>query len=133
MSTKNMKTLGIVGAIIGAIILIFGLSKYNYAKSMYKASSWFGETGSSKLWNGDMNNQKIFIIVGAIILVVSVILAITGIINSTAQSASGISLPETQSHVSASEKVSELKKMLDNNLITQEEFESKKKEIIGKM
>lgn len=133
MSTKNMKTLGIVGIIIGAIILIFGLSKYNYAKNMYKASSWFGETGSSKLWNGDMNNYKIFIVVGAIILVVSVILAITGIINSANKNTSDISLPEIQSNISVSERMSELKKMLDDDLITQEEFESKKKEIIDKM
>lgn len=133
MSTKNMRTLGVVGSIVGAIILIFGLSNYNNAKDAYKAASWFGETDTSQRWSGYMDNYKIFIIVGAIILAVFLILAIAGIINTTTKSTSGISLPEIQNNVSVSEKVSELKKMLDNNLITQEGFESKRKEIIDKM
>lgn len=132
MCGKAMRNLGIVGSIIGTIILIFGLSKYKNAKDAYKAASWFGETESSKLWNGYMNNYKIFIIVGAIILVIFLILAIAGMINSNTKDTNTIYLKD-KDNTSISDKVGELKKMLDGNLITQEEFELKKKEIIDKM
>ncbi|MDE7206561.1 MAG: SHOCT domain-containing protein [Lachnospiraceae bacterium] len=133
MDAKSMRNLGIVGSVIGAIIFIWGFVKHSNAKSMYKASSWFGETDSSQIWSGYMQNYKTWIIVGAIIFVVFVILAIAGVINSMGNVANSDTLSKTQSNVPVSEKVKELKIMLENNLITQEEFDAKKKEIMDKM
>lgn len=131
MDAKNMRNLGIVGSAVGMIILLFGISKYNYAKSMYKASSWFGETDSSNIWNGYMSNYKIFIIVGAIILVIFAILAITGIINLRNRDDNSIGLAEN--NITTSQKLSELKQMMNDGLITKEEFDTKKKEIMDRM
>ncbi len=133
MNGKSMRNLGIVGSVIGAIILIFGLVKYNDAKSMYKASSWFGKTDSSQIWSGHMQNYKIYIIIGGIILVVFVIFAIAGVVNSKDKSSNSLTLSDLQRNISVSDKMKELKIMLDNGLISQEEFDTKKKEMIDKM
>ena len=131
MDGKSMRNLGIVGGIIGVAILIFGLSKYNYANTMYKTASWFGENDSSRRWSSYLDNYKIFIIVGAIIFTISFILIIAGLVNS--KNKNSVISNKTSNTASVSEKIGELKKMLDNGLITMEEFESKKKQIIDKM
>ena len=56
-----------------------------------------------------------------------------GIIAPTGTSASGPSTQSSNSAKSNAEILSELKNMLDSGLITQEEFDKKKAEILSKM
>lgn len=80
-----------------------------------------------------MQNYKIYIIIGGIILVVFVIFAIAGVVNSKDKSSNSLTLSDLQRNISVSDKMKELKIMLDNGLISQEEFDTKKKEMIDKM
>ena len=89
MNGKNLRIVGLVSSIIGLIITVFGLYKYDEAKGMVRAlgqgAALFGSTDSTyrseAVWLSEMNNYRLVIIVGAIILVVGIILLISGIIN----------------------------------------------------
>lgn len=138
MNGKNLRIVGIVSSIIGFIITAFGVYKYEEAKGMVKAlgqgSALFGSTDSTyrseAIWLSSMNNYRIVIIVGAIILVVGIILLISGIINLKKETAK---IENVEVNVSTNGKMMELKAMLDNGLITSDEFEMKKKELLDKM
>ena len=134
MNGKNLRIVGIVSSIIGFIITAFGVYKYEEAKGMVKAlgqgSVLFGSTDSTyrseAIWLSSMNNYRIVIIVGAIILVIGII----GIINLKKETTK---VENVEVNVSTNEKMVELKAMLDNGLITSDEFEMKKKELLDKM
>ena len=137
MNGKNLRIVGFVSSIIGFIITAFGIYKYEEAKGMVKAlgqgSALFGSTDStyrSAIWLSSMNNYRIVIIVGAIILVAGIILLISGIINLKKETAK---IENVEVNVSTNGKMMELKAMLDNGLITSDEFEMKKKELLDKM
>ena len=137
MNSKNMGVLGIVGSIASGLVLAFGIYKYNDARSMYKAASWFGSNPSSDLWQGYMENYKICIIVGAIILIISLILLISGIISNSNDKTSSTVVLESNSPEAegkkTSQKIIELKEMFNAGLITEEEFEEKRKDFLDKM
>lgn len=138
MNGKNLRIVGFVSSIIGFIITAFGVYKYEEAKGMVKAlgqgSVLFGSTDSTyrgeAIWLSSMNNYRIVIIVGAIILAVGIILLISGIINLKKETAK---IENVEVNVSTNGKKMELKAMLDKGLITSDEFEMKKKELLDKM
>lgn len=138
MNGKNLKTTGIVSIVIGAIITIFGTYKYKAARSMLQAldgaASLFGaDEGtyrSGATWLSEAGNYKLMIIVGAIILIVGIILTVSAAINANTQTEGNEKVSMSNS---TNDKVVELKNMLDNGLITPEEYEMKKKELLEKM
>ena len=138
MNGKNLRIVGLVSSIIGLIITVFGVYKYDEAKGMVRAlgqgAALFGSTDSTyrseAVWLSEMNNYRLVIIVGAIILVVGIILLISGIINLKSKTEKIIN---AELNVSTNGKMTELKAMLDNGLITPDEFEMKKKELLDKM
>lgn len=128
MGNKNLKAIGGVGSVIGAGVTIFGKIKYDSAKSMYRTASWFGENKTSDIWAGYASNYKTILIVGAVILLIGIIILIAGFLGNDGNKAKGDIVSNN-----ASQKLLELKKLKEDNLITQEEFEEKRKQIIDTM
>lgn len=138
MHGKNLRIVGLVSSIIGLIITGFGMYKYDEAKGMVRAlgqgAALFGSTDSTyrseAVWLNEMSNYRLVIIVGAIIIVVGIILLISGIVDLKSQTEKNV---KVEAIVSTNGKMTELKAMLDNGLITPDEFEMKKKELLDKM
>lgn len=130
-----MKKLGLVGSIIGAIITLFGFIKFKDAKGFYRATSYFGENSSSKIWSGEMDNYKIVLIIGAVILIVGIIVLISGLMQEQNNNTSntGSNSQNIQGQDDMYKKLSDLKKMKDDGLITNEEFEEKRRKIVDKL
>lgn len=125
MGNRNLKAIGGVGVIAGAAVTIYGVVKYKSAGTMYRTASNVGAYESSDVWKGYMSNYKIFIIVGAIVLLIGAIILLAGFFGS-----GNSKINVTNSNSNASQKMAELQKMKEDNLITQEEFEEKKKQIL---
>lgn len=117
----NIKNTGIVGIVISGLLLIFGIYKYNYCISMFKASGYI-----TTLWKDKAGNYKIIIIVCAVILLVSVILLISSLLNNENNKNNNI-------QNSTKSKLQELEQIYKQNLITEEEYENKRKEILDKL
>lgn len=127
MEKKNVKIVGTVCSLIGLIITIFGKVRYNSANMMYETASYFGENKTSDIWDSDMSNYKIVIIVGLIILLIGIIALISGyMIKDKENTYMGIKS-------SSSDKLTDLQKMLDSGLITQDEYNEKRKSILDSM
>lgn len=125
MEKKNIKIFGFVCVLFGSLVSLFGKFKYDSANTMYKTASYFGENKTSDRWDGYMSNYKIFIIVGLIVLLIGVIILISGFISSNTDSQM-----HEKVELNTSIRLVELQKMLDDRLITQDEFEQKRKQII---
>lgn len=135
-----MRKVGIVGSIIGAIITLFGLYNYKNARGFYRALNYFGpsNSASSGIWSDRMDNYKIVLIVGAIILVVSIILLLASPNSSTTNNTQTFSDTNNLSEENVSSKdayarLSQLESMRKDGLITEEEYQSKKKDILDNM
>lgn len=142
MSAK--KTLTIVGGVsttIGGMITAYGLNKYLEAKSMINAlvdgDVLFGGDSSTTqdIWNNHMGDAKIMLIIGSVILIIGIILLISGIL-----SKKNTQLPETANEISHNEDSSkdnlleqfkELDKLKKAGYISDEEYESKRKKMLG--
>lgn len=132
MDNRNMKVLGGVGTVIGAGITIFGKTKYDAAAGQYRASEEFGHVNSADIWSGHMSNYKICIIIGAIVLLIGIIILIAGFLaagNSQVNENENVK----ENNKTASQRLKELQEMRNENLITQEEFDEKKKQILESM
>ena len=119
-----MKSVGVIGTIISVILLLFGINKYNNAISFYEASGCL-----ATVWRERADNYKIMIIVCSVVLLISIILLISSFfkdknINNTMV---------ISSSNSTQEKLQELEHIYKNNLITEEEYENKRKEILNKL
>lgn len=117
----NIKNTGIVGTIISGLMLFFGIYKYNYCISFFKASGYITTS-----WKDKAGNYKIMIIVCAIILLVSLILFISSLLKD--KNFNVIEKPN-----STQSKLQELEQIYKCKLITKEEYENKRKEIIDKL
>lgn len=131
MGNKNLKAIGGVGTIIGVGVTIYGKMKYDSANAQYKAASYFGENKTSDIWFGRLSDYKIFILVGAIVALISIIILLSGFLGSGSKENN--EPIETKPTNSALQKLSELQKMKENALITKEEFEEKRKKILDSM
>lgn len=118
MSSKNV---GLVGTIISGVLLLFGIYKYNYCMSFFRASGYI-----TTLWKDRANNYKIMVIICAVILLVSVILLISSLLKNKNEIIPQLS-NTTQS------KLKELEQIYNDNLITEEEYNSKRKELLSKL
>lgn len=124
MEKKNVKVIGMVCSLIGLVVALFGKVKYDSADSMYGTASYFGKNKTSDLWEGYMSNYKIVIIVGLIILLVGIIVLISGYMISNKENIS------TSNITNSSDKLIDLQKMLDSGLITQDEYDEKRKSVL---
>ena len=105
---NTTKNIGIVGTIISVLLLCFSIYKYNQSVEFYKASGYL-----NTIWGERTDNYKLMIIICGIILLISVILLIS---SNTTQS-----------------KLKELEQIYNDNLITKEEYENKRKELLSKL
>lgn len=115
----NIKNVGIVGTVTSGILLIFGIYKYNYSMNMYKASGYL-----ARIWKDRTDNYKLMIIVCAIILLISVILLISSLLKSR---------DNIQASNTTQSKLKELEQIYKDNLITEEEYNTKRQELLSKM
>ena len=119
MDNRNMKVLGGVGTVIGAGITIFGKTKYDAAAGQYRVSEEFGHVNSADIWSGHMSNY------GIIILIAGFLAAGNSQVNENEN--------VKENNKTASQRLKELQEMRNENLITQEEFDEKKKQILESM
>ena len=117
----NIKNVGIIGTVISGILLIFGIYKYNYSMNMYKASGYL-----TRIWKDRTDNYKLMIIICSVILLISIILFLSSLLKDKDISVS-------QETSSVSHKLKELDKIYKDNLITEEEYNAKRQELLSKM
>lgn len=120
MNTKNV---GIVGTIISGLLLVFGIYKYNYSLKFYKASGYL-----TRIWKDKADNYKTMIIICAVVLLVSIILLISSLLKDKDTRVTSSNINNSTQH-----KLKELEQIYKDNLISKEEYESKRKEIINKL
>lgn len=118
---NTTKNIGIVGTIISGLLLCFGIYKYNESIDFYKASGYL-----NAIWGERTHNYKIMIIICAVILLVSAILLISSLIKDKNAITPQLS-NTTQS------KLKELEQIYNDNLITKEEYENKRQELLSKL
>ena len=94
-------------------------SNYSECKGLYNTASYFGVNKSSFIWAGRAENYKIVLIIGAIILLVFIILLITSFLKVEKDD---VRQDERTINRDTYIKLTELNKMLDEGLISQEEF-----------
>lgn len=139
MNKNLVKVIGIVGSVIGTIVGIFGWYKYHGAKTMFNAASAAelfsgGDPKASDIWEGYMGNYRIVLIIGLVILTVSIILLISGIISGSANTfVTDGSSKVDKNDINIEEKLTEINNLLEKNLITNDEYETKKQEILNKI
>jgi uncharacterized membrane protein len=129
--------IGIIGMITMGIWTITLTKSLDTATGMKRASKGMS---SNQIWNDKFDSakkQKNIAISG---LIVSVILFGSGtyLRYSKSEDKNGNSISEIHNvndstQINASDKLVDLKKMFDNGLITQEEYDSKRKEILDKI
>ena len=117
----NIKNVGIVGTVISGILLIFGIYKYNYSMNMYKASGYL-----TRIWKDRTDNYKLMVIICSVILLISIILFLSSLLKDK-----DISVSQETSLVS--HKLKELEQIYKDNLITEEEYNTKRQELLRKM
>lgn len=126
--------ISIVGIIIGGLITLISYMKFEKANRHYNLSITNGNFDSAYAWSDDVEKFKIILIIGAIILVVSLICFIGSIMSSSQNNIDNISDNKSDSKsLNATDKIIELKNMYNSGLITEEEFQDKKKDILDKM
>lgn len=138
MASKIMKILGIVGSIAGIIILIYGGKSYQKMKGMASASKGIFGTGDASYSISRMSDFKVVMLVGMVLLVVSLIIAAAGFLSTIGESNNNVVYYDARTNSSGDlnkatnnyDKLSELQKMRESGLITEEEFVVKKKEIM---
>ena len=116
---NTTKNIGIVGTIISGLLLCFSIYKYNQSVEFYKASGYL-----NTIWGERTNNYKLMIIICAIILLISVILLISSLLKSK---------DNIQTSNTTQSKLKELEQIYNDNLITKEEYENKRKELLSKL
>lgn len=130
----------------GAIASIAGYAKYHEAKGMVGAledgASLFGYDSVSErsisIWESYASNHRLVLIIGLIVLFVGVIFMFTGILLGMQESRyneeRGKASTDINSlEVNIQERMEKLNSLKDNALISDEEYEEKRKEIISSL
>ena len=134
MKDTNLKVIGAFAAGIGTVVSIYGFVQLDKGKGRYNIAVEFGNFDTAGIWAGHILSYKICIAAGLVMLLVGVIALIVWC---TKKPISGenenINITKNNSGNSVTEKMMELKRMKDINLITEEEFEKKKKEFLDLM
>lgn len=137
MKNQKLVSMGSIATIIGGIITVFAYNKFSSANGMIKTLNdgdlLFGTNSDNSLniWINQSNNYKIMLIIGSIVLIVGLILLLSGFINK--KNEYNINQTENDNNNSIQLKLQELEQIYKNNLITQEEYDTKRKEIINKL
>ena len=118
----NSKNIGLVGTIISGVLLFFGIYKYNYCISFFKASGYI-----TTIWRDRANNYKIMIIVCAIVLLVSIILLISYLLKDKN------TVINQDINNSTYSKLQELEQIYKNGLISKDEYNNKRQELLSKL
>lgn len=133
--SKIIINIGITASIIGGIITGYSTSKYNEAKSMLNAlhsgDKLFGTYSGDaiKIWTNHSDNYKIMVIIGAVILAVGVILLISGLITASGNK----NQKEVVDDLDIAERLKQLENLKANELISEDEFMEKRKELLNKI
>ena len=131
-------------ALAGVVVALVGVVKLREARGMLKTlwhgSSIYGYSNSTlsseSAWLGHITDYKVVIAVGAILIVVDIILLLYSISRTEGTVyAPKINRKPTESVPvkTNSDRLFELKSLLDKGLITSEEYEIKRKNILDKM
>lgn len=146
-NTKKLKVAGLLTSLAGAIVTVVGVIKLHTARGMLRAL-WHGSnlygyssgtlSGESS-WLGEVTNCKAIIAIGIVFIVVGIVLMLFSISKSfddahtvkpRKKKISNVTSTLTQT---TTERLRELKTLLDNGFITPDEYEEKKKSILNDM
>ena len=143
---RAITILGTVSSVAGAIASIAGYAKYHEAMGMVgtlkDGASLFGYDSASKksisIWESSASNHRLVLIIGLIALFVGVIFMFTGILLGMQESKhdeeSGKTSTDTnRPGFNIQERMESLNRLKDNSLISDEEYEEKRKEIISSL
>lgn len=126
--------ISIIGIIIGGLITLISYMKFEKANRHYNLSITNGNFDTAYAWSDDVEKFKIILIIGAIILVISLICFIGSVMTTQQKTVENISNNKNDlKSPNTTNKIKELKNMYDNGLITEEEFQDKKKDLLDKM
>lgn len=133
---KPMVSLGAVASVIGGSITIYGKQKYDYCNMMRRALEDIARNSSGyQSWSKDCDNYRFVIIVGAIILVVGIIILLGGLFSPESENAVVVksATPEPEPKAEAPTRISKLNELRDKGLITEEEYNKKREEILNSL
>ena len=139
---KPLIITGGVATLAGAITTIIGYNKYSESKSMLKTltdgADLFGYTDSTfrsaSAWSEHAINGRTILIIGSIILAVGLITLISGIVMTLSNSQpQNISSATDKSNKSVSDQLAELQQLKDARMITDDEYATKRKDIIDNL
>ena len=129
-------------AIIGGCITGYGYFKYGKAQSMISAlrdgDALLGNDSSKSidLWSSYSSNYKLMLIIGAVILVIGIILLISGLLsenNSVISTEQSVSANADNSNNNISERLGRLEELKKEGMISEAEYEEKRKELISSL
>ena len=139
---ENSKVLKITGGVLsvsGAITSGVGLYLRQQAKSMVSAlqsgAGMFGYNSSTyrslDIWGGKQTQGNIILVIGILVLIVGIIVFYNGYLKRN-----GAKHPEKQNitpNKSVAHRINELNEAKKNGIISEEEYEQKRKEIINEI
>lgn len=131
----SLKRVGIVSTIVGACVSGFGYYKFDEAKSMMKTLedgyALFGGDFSSSMnsWSNWADKAAMY----RIILIIGVVFFIAGIIMFVSGSSKEKNASNMQMGTGTTDKLKELDNLKANHLISEKEYEDKRKEILSKL
>lgn len=140
MESKILKSIGGVASVIGAAITCYGYSGLDESQSMIRAleagDDLFGGSSSKSIdiWSEHADNYKIVLIIGAVILVVGIILLISGFVSgSKAQDVHPVSAANESDKGNLADRLKKLDELKSTGLISEEEYEEKRKQLISSL
>lgn len=143
---RAITILGTVSSVAGAIVSIASYAKYHEAKGMVDAledgAALFGYDSISEksisIWESHASNHRLVLIIGLIALFVGVILMFTGILLGMQESKHDEENRKANTDTNRpgdniQERMEKLNSLKDNALISDDEYEEKRKEIISSL
>ena len=138
MGKRTLKSIGGVASVIGAGITWYGHSGFAKSQSMISAlnagDALFGGSSSKSIdiWSGHADNYKIVLIIGAVILVVGIILLVSGFVSgSKGQEVHPVVMTNDSDKRDLTERLKKLDELKNSGLISQEEYDEKRKQLIS--
>lgn len=133
---KPMVSLGAVATLIGGSITIYGQQNYDRCDGMRRALEDIARNSPGyQSWNSQCEDYRIVIIVGAIILVVGIIILLGGLFSpeSNETVVGKPATPDPEPKAEAPTRISKLNELRDKGLITEEEYNKKREEILNSL
>ena len=133
-----LKFAGIIGTVIGIVLTGCGIYKRNYAQMFIKASNYVDR--SFLIWSDHKRNATIMLVIGLAIIVIGLIIFFVGFLKANAvanpesdNQTSKVNTADNTSHIDIEDRLAKLDNLKSSGIITNEEYDEKRKKIIDEI